>query len=159
MGKYSTEIKWGIIFTIVMLLWMVFERMMGWHGEHIDQHAMMSSLFAIFAIAVYVFALRDKRDNDLGGSMTWKKGFQSGLIVTLVVVLLSPAAQWIIHTIISPDFFQNIVEYSVESGMMNQQDAEAYFNLGSYVVQAAVGALGLGVVTSAVVAVFTKRGH
>lgn len=157
MKKYRTEIKWGIIFTAIMLLWMVFERMMGWHGERIDQHALMSSLFAIFAIAIYVFALRDKRNNDFGGIMTWKKGFQSGLILTLVVVLMSPLAQWIIHTFISPDFFQNIVEYAVESGMMNRQDAEANFNLRSYIVQAAVGALGLGVVTSAVVAVFTKK--
>jgi hypothetical protein len=157
MEKYRTEIKWGIIFTAVMLLWMVFERMMGWHGERIDQHAIMTSIFAIFAIAIYVFALRDKRKNDLGGLMSWKKGFQSGLIITLVVVLLSPLTQWIIHTVISPDFFQNMVEYSVESGMMERQEAEAYFNLRSYLVQSAVGALGLGVVTSAVVAVFTKK--
>lgn len=154
---YRTEIKWGIIFTAVMLLWMVFERMMGWHGERIDQHAIMTSIFAIFAIAIYVFALRDKRKNDLGGLMSWKKGFQSGLIITLVVVLLSPLTQWIIHTVISPDFFQNMVEYSVESGIMERQEAEAYFNLRSYLVQSAVGALGLGVVTSAVVAVFTKK--
>lgn len=157
MEKYRTEIKWGIIFTAVMLLWMVFERMMGWHGERIDHHAIMTSIFAIFAIAIYVFALRDKRKNDLGGLMSWKKGFQSGLIITLVVVLLSPLTQWIIHTVISPDFFQNMVEYSVESGMMERQEAEAYFNLRSYLVQSAVGALGLGVVTSAVVAVFTKK--
>lgn len=157
MEKYRTEIKWGIIFTAVMLLWMVFERMMGWHGERIDQHAIMTSIFAIFAIAIYVFALRDKRKNDLGGLMSWKKGFQSGLIITLVVVLLSPLTQWIIHTVISPDFFQNMVEYSVESGIMERQEAEAYFNLRSYLVQSAVGALGLGVVTSAVVAVFTKK--
>ncbi len=39
MKKYATEIKWGLIFTIVALLWMVFERLMGWHGENIAQHS------------------------------------------------------------------------------------------------------------------------
>lgn len=47
MKKYRTEIKWGIIFTGVMILWIIIERLMGWHGEHIDRHPVMTNLFAI----------------------------------------------------------------------------------------------------------------
>ena len=157
MGTYKTEIKWGVIFTLVMLLWMVFERLMGWHGENIDQHATMSIIFAVVAIAIYVFALLDKRNNDLGGRMTWSQGFTSGFWITVVVVVLSPLAQYITHTVISPDFFNNMTNYAVESGNMTQEQAESYFNMRNYLMQSAVGALGLGVVTSAVVAIFTKK--
>lgn len=156
MNKLKNEIKWGLIFTGVMLLWVVFERLMGWHGERIDQHATMSMIFAVFAIAVYVFALLDKRKT-LGGTMTWSQGFVSGFWITMVVVVLSPLAQLIIHTIITPDFFNNISEYSVDAGKMTREEAESYFSMPSYLIQSAGGALGLGIVTSAIVAVFIKK--
>lgn len=157
MKKYTTEIKWGLIFTAVALLWMVFERAMGWHGENIDQHVTMTNLFAIPAIIIYVLALLDKRKNDLGGIMTWGQGFTSGLIVTLVVVILSPLAQYLTHTIISPEYFANVIEYAVDSGNMTREEAEAYFSLNNYIMQSAIGGLIMGIVTSAVVAFFVKK--
>lgn len=157
MKKYSTEIKWGFIFTGVMLLWMVFERLMGWHSENIDQHIYMTNLFAIPAIAVYVLALIDKREKDYLGSMNWMLGFKSGANVTLVAAFLSPFAQVIIHTIISPDFFQNMIEYSVETGNISRENAESTFNLSSYILQGVIGTIVMGIVTSAFVALFTKK--
>ena len=157
MKKYITEIKWGLIFTIVALLWMVFERLMGWHGENIAQHSTMTNLFAIPAIVVYVLALLDKRKRDLGGIMTWRQGFTSGLIITLVVVVLSPLAQYLTHTIITPEYFSNVIEYSVSNDMMTREEAEDYFSLNNYIFQSAIGGLIMGIVTSAVVAFFTKK--
>lgn len=157
MKKYTTEIKWGLIFTIVALLWMVFERLMGWHGENIDQHAAMTNLFAIPAILIYVFALLDKRKRDYNGIMTWKEGFISGLIITLVVVILSPLAQYLTHTVISPEYFTNVIEYAVSAEQMTREEAESYFTLNNYMVQSAVGGLIMGIITSAVVALFTKK--
>lgn len=157
MEKYKTEVKWGVIFIVVMLFWMLFESLMGWHGDKIDQHATMTNLFAIPAIAVYVFALLEKRNSDYGGFMSWKQGFISGLSITLVVVLLSPVAQLLIHYVISPDYFGNIIEYTVATNQMSAEEAEAYFSIGSYVIQGIIGALGMGIVTSAIVAVFTRK--
>ncbi len=39
---------------------------------------------------------------------------------------------------------------------MTQPDAEAYFNLKSYMVQSLIGAAIMGIITSAVVALFTQ---
>ncbi len=50
----------------------------------------MTNFFAIIAIAVYVFALLDKRKRDFGGRMTWIQGFVSGVIISIIVALLSP---------------------------------------------------------------------
>ncbi|WP_340104387.1 DUF4199 domain-containing protein [Rhodohalobacter sp. 8-1] len=157
MEKLKTEIKWGCIFTAVMLIWMAFERMMGWHGEQIEQHAMMSMIFAVFAVGIYILALLDKRNNHLNGSMTWSQGFVSGFWITMVVVVLSPLAQLLTHTIITPDFFDNMSAYATESGMMSRKDAASYFSLKSYLIQSTGGALALGIVTSAIVAIFTKK--
>lgn len=157
MEKFKTDIKWGLIFVVVALAWMGFEKMMGWHGENIDQHATMTNIFAVIAIAIYVFALRDKKHNDLGGQMSWTQGFISGMIITAVVVVLSPLSQWIVHNLISPEYFPNIIEYSVNEGMWpDRASAEAYFSLGNYMLISAVSALILGAVTSAVIALFVR---
>lgn len=157
MKKRLIELKWGTIFVLALLLWTVFERLMGWHGERIDQHESMTLLFSIIAITIYVFALLDKRNTDFKGFMSWKQGFVSGFFISLVVAILSPLSQVIIHYVITPDFFNTITEHTVETGQMTREDAEAYFSLSGYIVQSMVGALGMGIVTSAIVAVFTKR--
>jgi len=157
MKKYSTEIKWGVIFTVVMLLWVVFERLMGWHSENIDQHVYMTNLFAIPAIAVYIFALLDKRKNEYLGSMSWMQGFMCGFYITLVATILSPPAQFLIHTVITPDYFNNMIEHSVSSSNISLESAEATFNLSSYMLQGIIGTMVMGILTSAVVALFTKK--
>ena len=155
--KRATEVKWGLIFVTVALLWMVIERMAGLHGSRIEQHATWTNLFAIPAIAVYVLALRDKRDRDLGGTMTFGQGFVSGLIITGVVAVLTPLSQWLTHTVITPDYFANAIAAADRMGMSSTADAEAYFNLANYIRLGVVGALAMGVVTSAVVAFFVRK--
>lgn len=157
MNKYKTEIKWGLIFVATALLWMVFEKLMGWHSTHIADHPVYTNIFAIVAIGIYVIALRSKRDRDLGGFMTWKQGLISGLIITAVVTVLSPLSQYITSSIISPEYFPNAIAYAVESGKATQAEAEDFFNLKSYIMMATGGALMMGILTSAVVAFFVKR--
>lgn len=157
MEKYKTELKWGLIFTVILILWMVFEKLMGWHGENIESHAVMTNVFAIVAIVIYVVAFLDKRKNDYNGVMTWTQGFMTGFYITIVVAVLSPVAQYIIHTLVSPDFFDNMIDYSIQTGKMSRSEATGYFNLKSYMIQGVLGAFMMGVLTSAIVAVFTMK--
>lgn len=150
------EIKWGVLFILVGLIWMVFEKTMGWHDVLIDKHATYSMFIAPIAIAIYVFALLDKKRNFYGGKMTFKQAFVSGLFITLVIVILSPLSQYITSIYITPDYFNNVIEYSVSSGKMEQQAAEDYFNLHNYMIQAVTGAAIMGILTSALVAVFVR---
>lgn len=156
MKNISIEIKWGVIFVLVSLGWMVLEKSLGWHDEHIDQHATLTNLFAIPAIALYVFALLDKKKNYYHRQMTYLQGFLSGVVISIIVTVLSPFSQYITLEYITPDYFANVINYSVSSGELTQEAAEEWFNLKSYMVQAAIGALVMGVITSAIVAIFTK---
>jgi len=157
LDQYKIEIKWAVVFILTMLLWMCLERVLGWHDEHIDKHMYLTNLFAIPAILIYVLALRDKRENDYGGSMTYKQGFMSGLIMTVVITLITPFAQWIISSVITPHYFENAIAYSLETGYHKTlEEAERFFNLKSYLLQATFGAFFMGVLTSAVVAFFVR---
>ena len=156
MNKFKIEIKWAIIFIVMMLLWMVLERLTGLHDVHIDKHPIYTNFVAILAILVYVLALLDKRKNFYSGVMSYKQGFMAGLIITLIVTAFSPLTQYITSTIISPEYFTNVINYSVNEGLMSQTEAEEYFNLKSYLVQVIIFTPIMGIVTTAIVAIFTK---
>lgn len=155
MGNLRVEIKWALIFTVVALLWMVFEKAMGWHGPKIDQHPIYTNFFALVAIAIYVFALRDKKQS-LGGTMTWKQGFFAGVIISLIIMVLTPLSQYITHAFITPEYFPNAIAYAVDSENMTQEEAEQYFSMKNYIVQSAIFAPVVGIVTSAIVAIFVR---
>lgn len=157
MQSRRIEIKWAIIFTAMMLLWMLGERLTGLHGEHIDQHYIYTNFVAIPAILIYVLALRDKRKNFYHGTMTYQQGFLTGLIMTVFITLLTPLTQYIISEIISPGYFTNAIDYAIETENMTPQKAKDFFNLKSYILQATIGAFVMGLVTTAVVAIFMRK--
>ena len=156
MNKIQTEIKWGFIFTLSGLIWMIFEKSMGMHDEHLEQHANFTLWYAPIAIMIYVLALRDKKRTFYHGRMTYLQGFISGLIMTLVVLILTPFSQYISHEFISPQYFPNIIRLSVEKGQMTQEEAEAHFTLMGYIQQSLIFAAFMGVLTSAMVALLTR---
>ena len=157
MKKYAIEIKWGIIFFIVALLWMYLEKSLGWHDELIEKHAIYTNFFAILAILIYVIALFDKRANYYGGKMTYMEGFMSGMIISVVVAILTPLSQWITNTYITPDYFENAINYAIKSKGIDRETAESTFNLQTYIWMSFIFALVVGAITSAVVAVFTRK--
>ncbi|MBT3228066.1 MAG: DUF4199 domain-containing protein [Candidatus Marinimicrobia bacterium] len=156
MIKFKTELKWALIFMGVTLAWMLLERLTGLHSTHIDKHATYTNFFAIVAIAVYVVALRDKRATDFNGSMTYKEGFISGVVISVIVGVLTPIGQLITAYVISPNYFENAIAYGVANDLTTQADAEAYFSLKNYIIQSTIFAPVVGVLTSAVVAFFVK---
>lgn len=157
MKKYAIEIKWALIFIAMSLLWMVLEKLSGLHSTHIDKHMYLTNLFAIPAIALYVFALRDKKQHYFGGQMTYLQGFMSGVVISLIVMVFSPLTQWITSVWITPEYFPNVIEYSLQTGYhKTREEAEAYFSLSNYMKQSVIGAIVMGLVTSAVVAFFVK---
>lgn len=157
MKKFATEIKWGVLFTLAQLVWMFLEKTLGWHDTLIEKHAIYTNFFAIIAIAVFVFALIEKRNKDLNGKMTWTQGFVSGIVISVVVAILAPLAQYLTHEFISPDYFANAIDHAVTNVGMTQENAEAWFSFNSYVIQSTFGALAMGVVTAAIVSFFVRR--
>ncbi|AKP51240.1 DUF4199 domain-containing protein [Cyclobacterium amurskyense] len=157
MKEYSLEIKWGLIFSIMMLLWMFIERSVGLHDDLIAHHATYTNLIAIPAIAIYVFALLEKRRVYYQGKMTYWQGFKTGLLITLAVTILTPLTQWITLSFITPQYFENVIAYAVENDKMTLQEANDYFNFKSYMIQSVLGAPIMGIVTSGIVAAFTVK--
>jgi hypothetical protein len=156
MKKYKIEIKWALIFAVMFLLWMVLEKLTGLHDKHLEKQQFVTMLILIPSIIVYILAIMDKKKNFYAGNMTYKQSFLSGLILTLFVVMLSPINQLITSYIITPDYFANVIEHTVKSGMFTQEQAEAQFNIKSYIITSIVGGLVTGLIFSAIISIFTK---
>ena len=156
MKNFRIELTWGIIFFLSGLLWMVLEKNLGWHDHLLAQHAMYTLGYAPVAILIYVLALRNKKRKTYAGKMSYLQGLVSGLILTVVVVLLTPLSQYITHELVSPSYFPNIIAYSVQQGRLTLSEAEAYFTLKNYITQSILFAAFMGGLTTAVVMLFLK---
>ncbi|MBL7774063.1 MAG: DUF4199 domain-containing protein [Chitinophagaceae bacterium] len=156
MNHIKIEMKWAFIFSLMGMLWMVLEKLAGLHGKYIDYHMYLTNLFAIPAIIVMVLALREKKKS-LGGTITYKQGLISGIILSFFIALLTPLTQWITSYQISPEYFPNIIKRSVELGYY-KTDAEAavYFNYKNYATQGAIGAFIMGIITTAIAMIFIR---
>lgn len=157
MKKIYIEIKWAVIFTIALLCWMLLEKTLGWHEEQIAFRQLLTLFFAPFAILIYLSALREKRRRVYDGKMTWLQAFISGLILSVFIALLSPLGQYISYNFITPEYFNDVIENSVTNELMTRTRANEYLHITGYIWQAAFGALGLGIVTSAIVAFFVRK--
>ena len=157
MWNRKIEIKWALIFTVVGLLWMVLEKASGLHDRYIDYHVYLTNLFAIPAILVMVFALKDKKKNYYNGRISYQQGLIAGVFISVFIALLSPLSQWITSYVITPEYFTNAIKRSVELGYYpTREEAEANFNFQNYVIQGVVGALVMGILTTAIAMLFIR---
>jgi hypothetical protein len=157
MANIKIELKWAIIFSLIGLLWMLLEKLSGLHSTYIDYHMYLTNLFAIPAIWVMVLALKDKKKNFYNGQMSYKQGLISGIILSFIIALISPLTQWVTTYIISPEYFPNVIQRSVEIGYYTTiAEAQANFNYRNYAIQGAIGALIMGTVTTAIAMIFIR---
>ncbi|WP_209329062.1 DUF4199 domain-containing protein [Lunatimonas salinarum] len=157
MKNLKIELKWAIIFSVVVLLWMVLEKLSGLHDKYIDYHLYLTNLFAIPAIVVMVMALKDKKRTHYKGQISYLQGVTSGVILSIFISLLSPITQWITTYVITPEYFPNVIQRSVELGYYaTTAEAEATFNFKNYVVQGLIGALIMGILTTAIAMIFIR---
>lgn len=157
MQHLKIELKWAIIFSVVVLLWMVLEKLSGLHDRYIDYHLYLTNLFAIPAIVVMVMALKDKKRNFYKGQISYRQGLASGAILSIFIALISPLTQWITSYVITPEYFPNVIKRSVELGYYaNTAEAAANFNYSNYAMQGFIGALIMGMLTTAIAMIFIR---
>jgi hypothetical protein len=157
MKNFSIEIKWALIFSAVTLLWMTGEKLAGLHDKYIDYHLYLTNLFAIPAIIMMVLALQEKKKKAYSERMTYKQGLISGIIISAIIALLGPVTQWITSYVITPEYFPNVIKRSVELGYYKTtEEAAANFNYTNYAIQSTIGALMMGILTTAIAMIFIR---
>lgn len=153
MKDLKIEFRWGIIFSLVLMVWMAIEKnVLGWHNEYISGQLMNHFVVTILLyVIVFYLALRQKREHTYHGKISYKRVFLSGAIISVVIALLAPLSQFFIYHYISPHYFDNMIEYYThkEKFAMTQEGAEKFFNMTSFIFSEAGIGLSLGFVVSA----------
>jgi len=156
MKKFAFELKWGIRYIFVYLAWILLEKYTGTYDAKIDNYFLLSLLFYVLAFLIYLVALKDKKENYYNNNMEWKQGCASGIYLTIVIAILMPFAQVIMHKAIAPEFFPNMIRRSLASKNSNAEAVRSYFNLSGYIWQSIFMTLSIGTVYSAIVARFLQ---
>ncbi|TAH25126.1 MAG: DUF4199 domain-containing protein [Cytophagales bacterium] len=159
MNKFYIEIKWAILFSMATLAWMWLEKITGLHDELIHQHAIFTNFILIPAVLIYVLGIKEKKAKFYTNTMTYKQGLATGFIITLFVSLLAPLTQYLIASLITPDYFENVIDYAVKINKMTISEAEAHFNLKNYILQSSLGSLFLGIIITLIVSYFLKSNN
>jgi hypothetical protein len=151
------ELKWALRFHVALLVWMALERISGLHDKYLDYHFYLTNLFFIPAVWIIVHALKEKRKVAYFGTMYYSEGLLSGLLLTGLITVLTPASQWIISYIITPEYFNNVIPNSVEAGFFPSiAEAEAHFTFKNYVIGGVISWVATGVLTSAIAMIFLR---
>lgn len=156
MKTFSIEIKWGLRYIFAYLGWIFLEKFSGVYTDRIALYLLFSLLFYVFAFVIYLLAVKEKRDVFFEGKMDWKQGCISGITLTVVVAVLMPLAQTIIHKGIAPEFLPNMAAHSLQSENADADAIKSYFSLGAYIWQSIYMALSIGFVYAAIVARFLR---
>ncbi|MGE0101250.1 MAG: DUF4199 domain-containing protein [Blastocatellales bacterium] len=151
----KTEIKWGLIFTVVQMLWWCLEFAVGLNDRYISMHPLLTNLFVIPAVYMMYLAIREKK-RSLDGRISFGQAFTCGVGVSVIVAVLAPLTQYIYHRLISPHYFQNAINYAVSASKLTEAEANRYYSLPSYMVQASLGAIVTGVITSLIIAAVVR---
>lgn len=157
MKNLKIEFKWALIFSVVVLAWMLLEKLSGLHAKYIDYHLYLTNLFAIPAIIMMLMALQEKKKLSYNGQINYTQGLISGSILSFLIAMISPITQWITTYIITPEYFPNVIKRSLETGYFNTiAEAEAHFNFQNYVILGVISSLFMGIVTTAIVMIFIR---
>ena len=155
----KTEIKWGLIISTMIFLWVLMEFLLGFHTTRIELHPIITWFSLCIPIIGLIVALKEKREKDLGGTMSYIQALKSGFLISLVCGIMNIVWQGIYWTLVNPGYGETLVQHAREKlGEEAAKDAEQYANMNSYMVQSFVGALIGGLIISAIVGIFVKRG-
>jgi hypothetical protein len=84
--------------------------------------------------------------------MNWKQGMISAVIISFIIVFFSPITQFIVHEIISPNFLENTIAFTVSQKKLTLIEAKEYTTLTSSIWKNISDGLSFGIVIGAIVA-------
>src|SRR5690606_4189748 len=155
MNKIGIELKWAGIITAFTCLWAALEHTLGYHKDFSNILIILITAFIYYVILTFLWAIAfvDKKKS-LGKGTIWefKNAFKFGLILTGLLTILSPIAQYIIYGNISPDYFNNIIEYQFAKGKQTHESLEAIYTMEVAIRTGVMDTLSYSIVFSALYA-------
>lgn len=148
MRGMTNDLRWGLVLSLASFLWVCLEYALGLHTTRIELHPTLTNLFAPIPIVILTLAIRDHRSED--GELGWAEGLRSGMTVSAVTAALGAPTMWLFIRYVNPNYFSAMIAHAARHGH-DDEATRSSFTLGGYAVQASVGPLVMGLITSLIV--------
>lgn len=113
----KTELKYGVLFAGVVVVYVMIEHFLGFNttrhdiGQYTRLMGILAPIIGIF------FGIREKRNKDLNGVMTFGQGVKAGFWVALIQTTITTAWFLLYGNVINPEFMDTILAFE-ESTMI-----------------------------------------
>ncbi len=114
-SAFNTALKYSIITALAAF---IFSIIMYVTGLYLNQA--VNWLSYVILLAGLVFTVKDRRDKDLGGYITFGDAFVAGFLFCFLFALLSAVSTYIMMQFIAPDMITEILKQS-EQKMIDKQ--------------------------------------
>ena len=152
------EIKYGIILGTGFAVWTILEFLTGFHGPYIQYRLIISNISIFIYILGLVYGIREKKNNEPAGELSFGQGVKSGLYMVVYSLPMAIAGLVVYTRAINPDFIPAVVDFLTQKLIargVSQEDAlllaKANFNLRIFIQQSFIGIIWKGSVVAVVV--------
>ncbi|HUM47095.1 MAG TPA: DUF4199 domain-containing protein [Chitinophagales bacterium] len=113
-SAFSTALKYAIITALAMFIFSIILYITGMYLNN-----GMNWLSYIIMLAGLVFAVKDRRDKDLGGFLSFGEGFKAGFLFCIITGAIGMVFSLIMMNFIAPDMMDEILK-KAEADMINK---------------------------------------
>lgn len=150
----KNKLKYSILIGILSFIWLLVEYLFGLHTpENIRIFSTVTLFSYLIPILLIIKALRLEK-KQLSGIIRFSESFKAGFLITLFSSVFVVFFQFVYHFVINPNYFQMMIDYSKSMGINNAED---YFNLGSYLLQVFAGNFIIGILVSIITSTIIKK--
>lgn len=158
----STEWRWGLITGAATILYLLLEWALGIHDPAAPEEQTWSTFIAVLIPTLGItMGIREKRNCNPRGELSYGKGFLTGIWITLIVAGISVLFQLLYHLVLNPGYLEEARAVAAERIDSEQVMAmgDWFFTLESYLLQTLVGTLVTGLIISLIAAAVFMRKH
>lgn len=165
MFKY--EIKYGIITGVGICIWIFLEFLLGFHTVNMDWGQYSIYFVLIIPIITTYLGIKEKRDNQNGGIISFGGGIKTGLMISLIAAVITALFIIIYFNYINPGFFERGIAFQKEKLILKGKTGKeigkelknirATFSFINQLLFGIIGTVGTGLIISIVLSLFLKK--
>ena len=163
----KTESKYGLIIGLAGFTWLLAEFIIGFHGKLADYHGYSSLTAVAINIIGITLSIREKRNKEFDGKISFGQGMWTGLITSIIAGLVGIVGIVIYFQLVNPDFTKDMMAHAQQAVGHDHHDPKeimetavssmVYYSMNWFIIQKFFGAIISGVIISSLASVFLKK--
>ncbi len=163
----KTELKYGVIIALASAVWLIAVDLAGLHDKYIEYLNTIMWLAYAIPIAGLFFAIKDKRDKDYKGYISYGQCVKSGIIISLIQGILGAIVQVVFILFINPNFSVAMTDYQRQQMLIKgvpEEQADIAINMMQFMfsptmmaVFAFIGAIIGGLIITLILGAILKK--